>query len=98
MRWFTIYQTTSMLDDAKKVIRIHDIGDPMNVKIETQLGVLNFSDPSILAIVTEDNRHDVAKVLSEKLNMPIEGEAEPYQVDDPLNEVSDRDMHNMYKK
>ncbi len=98
MRWFMIYQTTSMLDDDKKIIRIHDIGDPMNVRIETQLGVLNFSDPNILAIVTEDHRHNVAKVLSEKLNMPIEGEHGPYQFDDPLNEVPDRAIHNMYKK
>ena len=96
MRWHMIYQTESMSDKTKKVIRIHDIGDASDVRMEVHVQALKFDDPSILAIVTEDNRHDVAELFSKKLNMPIEGEAEPYQVDDSLNEVSDRAMH-MYK-
>ena len=107
MRWHMIYQTESMSDKTKKVIRIHDIGDASDVRMEVHVQALKFDDPSILAIVTEDNRHDVAKLFSEKLNMPIEGETtfpisrrwKPAdQSDDLLNEVSDRAMHNIYKK
>jgi hypothetical protein len=85
MRWFTIYITESMQDSSKKVIRIHDIGDPMNVRLELQIGSLSFADPKILAIVTEDNRHEVAKLFSEKLHMPIEGE--PAWMSDPMADV-----------
>lgn len=84
MRWNTIYLTESMQDKTKKVIRIHDIGDAMNVRLEMQIGALKFSDPTILAIVLEYHTNEVAELLSKKLGYPVEKHFEDPLADVPL--------------
>ena len=76
MRWNTIYVSESTQDATKKVLRIHDIGDSMNVLLEMKLGTLNFSDQNILAVVNGDkNTIETAKALGKELGLTIEGMA-----------------------
>lgn len=95
MRWSTIYVTESMKDKAKSAIRIHDIGETANLKWEIVLGVLNFSDRNVLALVSDEHAIEVAKSLSKKLGLPIEGfHGDP----DLIEQTSDRDEHNAFKQ
>jgi len=72
MRWNTIYRSDSMKDETKKVIRIHDIGDASDVRMEVHVHALKFDDPSILAIVNEVYAREVAKFLSQNTGLPLE--------------------------
>ena len=72
MRWNTIYRSDSMKDETKKGIRIHDIGDASDVRMEVHVHALKFDDPSILAIVNEVYAREVAKFLSQNTGLPLE--------------------------
>ena len=72
MNWNTIYRTGSMQDESKEVVRVHDIGDATNVRMEMGLGTLNFNDRKILAIVSDDHAREVAEFLSQKTGLPLE--------------------------
>ena len=93
MRWSGIYITTGMQDKTKEVLRIHDIGDLANVRMELELGTIGFGDFRVLAVVQDEHAREVAKSLSQKLGLPIEGECDWHATGDPLNEVPDRLMH-----
>lgn len=95
MRWNTIYVTESIQDSSKKVLRIHDIGDASDVRMEVHVHALKFDDPTILAIVSEEHAIEVAQSLSQKLGLQIEGLLGGL---DPIEQTPDRDMHNAFKR
>lgn len=72
MRWFTIYRTSSVHNDRMGVVRIHDIGDASDVRMEVHVYALKFDDPDVLAIVQEGYEREVAELMSKSIGLPLE--------------------------